>query len=215
MADLFDTASSDGEPRDTGPRPLADRPASGAAFGCDRPGRISSDPRAACASCSTRMPFRRWCSGARPAWERPPSPVCSPPKRICISSRSARSSPACRSCERCSRPRAAPPCERAGDAAFRRRDPPLQQGAAGRASCRIWRMGRSCWWAPRPKNPSFELNAALLSRAQVLVLERLSEADLTALLAQRAEVELDRTLPLTPEARTASWRWPMATGARS
>ena len=52
------------------------------------------------------------------------------------------------------------------------------------------------------ENPSFELNAALLSRAQVLVLERLSLADLE-LLAQRAEHELDRALPLTGQAREA------------
>lgn len=52
------------------------------------------------------------------------------------------------------------------------------------------------------ENPSFELNAALLSRAQVLVLERLTPADLERL-TQRAEQELDRTLPLTPEARDA------------
>ena len=45
------------------------------------------------------------------------------------------------------------------------------------------------------ENPSFELNAALLSRAQVLVLERLDLADLERL-AQRAEVELGRNLPL-------------------
>jgi putative ATPase len=50
------------------------------------------------------------------------------------------------------------------------------------------------------ENPSFELNAALLSRAQVLVLERLDLADLERL-AQRAERELDRPLPLTGEAR--------------
>lgn len=50
------------------------------------------------------------------------------------------------------------------------------------------------------ENPSFELNAALLSRAQVIVLERLSLADLE-LLAQRAEHEADRALPLTGEAR--------------
>ena len=50
------------------------------------------------------------------------------------------------------------------------------------------------------ENPSFELNAALLSRAQVIVLERLSLADLE-LLAQRAEQELGRPLPLTGEAR--------------
>lgn len=50
------------------------------------------------------------------------------------------------------------------------------------------------------ENPSFELNAALLSRAQVIVLERLSLADLE-LLAQRAEAEAGRALPLTGEAR--------------
>lgn len=50
------------------------------------------------------------------------------------------------------------------------------------------------------ENPSFELNAALLSRAQVLVLERLGPGDLESL-AQRAEVELDRTLPLDGPAR--------------
>ncbi|MCV2446782.1 replication-associated recombination protein A [Paracoccus sp. DMF] len=50
------------------------------------------------------------------------------------------------------------------------------------------------------ENPSFELNAALLSRAQVIVLERLSLADLERL-AQRAEQELGRALPLTAEAR--------------
>jgi len=50
------------------------------------------------------------------------------------------------------------------------------------------------------ENPSFELNAALLSRAQVLVLERLSLVDLE-LLAQRAESDLKRAIPLTGEAR--------------
>nr|WP_238939435.1 replication-associated recombination protein A [Marivita cryptomonadis] len=50
------------------------------------------------------------------------------------------------------------------------------------------------------ENPSFELNAALLSRAQVLVLERLNLVDLERL-AQRAEAELDRTLPLDSSAR--------------
>ncbi|MEZ5676490.1 putative ATPase [Thalassovita litoralis] len=52
------------------------------------------------------------------------------------------------------------------------------------------------------ENPSFELNAAVLSRAQVLILERLSLKDLERL-AQRAEKELDRNLPLTGEAREA------------
>ncbi|QRZ13641.1 replication-associated recombination protein A [Paracoccus methylovorus] len=50
------------------------------------------------------------------------------------------------------------------------------------------------------ENPSFELNAALLSRAQVIVLERLDLAGLERL-AQRAEQEMGRALPLTAEAR--------------
>jgi len=52
------------------------------------------------------------------------------------------------------------------------------------------------------ENPSFELNAALLSRAQVIVLDRLSLADLERL-AQRAERELNRPLPLKAPAREA------------
>ena len=52
------------------------------------------------------------------------------------------------------------------------------------------------------ENPSFELNAALLSRAQVIVLERLTPAHLERL-AQRAEQELGRALPLTGPAREA------------
>ncbi len=52
------------------------------------------------------------------------------------------------------------------------------------------------------ENPSFELNAALLSRAQVIVLERLSLADLERM-AQRAEQDLGRALPLKAEAREA------------
>jgi putative ATPase len=50
------------------------------------------------------------------------------------------------------------------------------------------------------ENPSFELNAALLSRAQVLVLTRLDLADLERL-AQRAEKDLGRALPLDGPAR--------------
>ncbi|EAQ46868.1 ATPase, AAA family protein [Roseobacter sp. MED193] len=52
------------------------------------------------------------------------------------------------------------------------------------------------------ENPSFELNAAVLSRSQVLVLERLSLVDLE-LLTQRAERELGKALPLSGEARDA------------
>ena len=52
------------------------------------------------------------------------------------------------------------------------------------------------------ENPSFELNGALLSRCQVMVLRRLDEAALTELLA-RAESLTGRALALTEEARTA------------
>ncbi|HVY84057.1 MAG TPA: replication-associated recombination protein A [Caulobacterales bacterium] len=52
------------------------------------------------------------------------------------------------------------------------------------------------------ENPSFELNAALLSRAQVFVLKRLDD-DALELLLRRAEAEIGRDLPLTPEARLA------------
>ena len=52
------------------------------------------------------------------------------------------------------------------------------------------------------ENPSFELNAALLSRSQVLVLDRLDLAHLE-LMAQRAEQELNKSLPLDGPAREA------------
>lgn len=52
------------------------------------------------------------------------------------------------------------------------------------------------------ENPSFELNAALLSRAQVLILNRLDMAALDALLA-KAEALTGSALPLTDNARQA------------
>jgi putative ATPase len=52
------------------------------------------------------------------------------------------------------------------------------------------------------ENPSFELNAAVLSRAQVLVLERLRPEHMEALTI-RAEAEVGKPLPLTDAARTA------------
>ncbi|MBJ7440026.1 MAG: replication-associated recombination protein A [Sphingopyxis sp.] len=52
------------------------------------------------------------------------------------------------------------------------------------------------------ENPSFALNAALLSRAQVLVLNRLGEDALTQLVA-RAEADIGRSLPVTDDARAA------------
>jgi len=52
------------------------------------------------------------------------------------------------------------------------------------------------------ENPSFELNAALLSRAQVLILNRLDSGALSELV-NRAEQMEGRPLPVTPEARAA------------
>jgi putative ATPase len=52
------------------------------------------------------------------------------------------------------------------------------------------------------ENPSFEINAALLSRCQVLVLNRLDEAALSELLT-RAEALEGHALPLTDDARIA------------
>ncbi|MEO6580309.1 MAG: replication-associated recombination protein A [Sphingomicrobium sp.] len=52
------------------------------------------------------------------------------------------------------------------------------------------------------ENPSFELNAALLSRCQVLILHRLDQTALEKLL-RRAEAETGRSLPVTGDAREA------------
>lgn len=52
------------------------------------------------------------------------------------------------------------------------------------------------------ENPSFELNAALLSRCQVLVLKRLDDSGLEALI-KRAEAQAERVLPLDTDARAA------------
>ena len=52
------------------------------------------------------------------------------------------------------------------------------------------------------ENPSFELNAAVLSRSQVLVLQRLSPVDLERL-AERAESQIGKPLPLDGSARDA------------
>lgn len=52
------------------------------------------------------------------------------------------------------------------------------------------------------ENPSFELNGALLSRCQVMVLKRLEDADMRELIS-RAEQEMRRRLPVVPEAREA------------
>lgn len=52
------------------------------------------------------------------------------------------------------------------------------------------------------ENPSFELNSALLSRAQVLVLNRLSDVAMELLL-NRAEAEEAKSLPLDKDARAS------------
>jgi len=52
------------------------------------------------------------------------------------------------------------------------------------------------------ENPSFEINAALLSRCQVLILRRLDHDALDELV-RRAEALENRPLPVTPEAREA------------
>jgi putative ATPase len=52
------------------------------------------------------------------------------------------------------------------------------------------------------ENPSFELNGALLSRCQVMVLKRLEDADMRELMS-RAEQEMRRRIPVVPEAREA------------
>ena len=52
------------------------------------------------------------------------------------------------------------------------------------------------------ENPSFELNSALLSRAQVMVLKRLDEVAMDKLF-NRAENHMQRELPLTDDGRRA------------
>jgi putative ATPase len=52
------------------------------------------------------------------------------------------------------------------------------------------------------ENPSFELNAALLSRCQVLILHRLDHGALATLIG-RAEADVGRPLPVTAQAREA------------
>ena len=63
------------------------------------------------------------------------------------------------------------------------------------------------------ENPSFELNCALLSRARVLVLNRLDDGSVEELLV-RAEEDEGRPLPLDDDARDALMcAWPTATAA--
>lgn len=61
--------------------------------------------------------------------------------------------------------------------------------------------GSICLVAATTENPSFELNAALLSRMRTILLERLSEADL-CLIIKRVEAYLNHTLPITENVRS-------------
>ena len=64
------------------------------------------------------------------------------------------------------------------------------------------------------ENPSFELNAALLSRARVLVFQSLDEESLAELL-ERAEGDGGQAAAARRRgARACCCAWPMATAAR-
>jgi putative ATPase len=56
------------------------------------------------------------------------------------------------------------------------------------------------------ENPSFELNAALLSRARVLTFKSHDDQSLAEKLLKRAETVEEKALPLTPEARVSLLR---------
>ena len=60
--------------------------------------------------------------------------------------------------------------QRPADDPLPRRDPPLQQGAAGRAAARASRTGSITLIGATTENPYFEVNSALLSRCQVVEL---------------------------------------------
>ncbi len=88
-----------------------------------------------------------------------------------------------------------------GHASLRRRDPSLQPRAAGFIPARDG--GRTITLiGATTENPSFELNAALLSRARVMTFRALDEEAIGKLLARAEEVE-GKPLPLDEEARAA------------
>ena len=115
-------------------------------------------------------------SGARPASARPPSPACSPQPPACTSSRSRPSSPAWPT-SRPSRPPAAAARPAQRTLLFvdeiHRFNRAQQDGFLP-----FVEDGTIVLVGATTENPSFELNGALLSRAQVLVLSRLDEAAL-------------------------------------
>jgi putative ATPase len=73
---------------------------------------------------------------------------------------------------------------RAAHAAVRGRDPPLQPRPAGQLPALV-EKGTVTLVGATTENPSFALNAALLSRAQVLILHRLDAGRWNALLDAR------------------------------
>jgi putative ATPase len=66
-----------------------------------------------------------------------------------------------------------------------RRDPPLQQVAAGRLAAFV-ESGLVTLIGATTENPSFEVNSALLSRSQVYVLKPLNDDEMRQLLKARA-----------------------------
>ena len=62
------------------------------------------------------------------------------------------------------------------------RDPPVQQGPAGRLPALCGEGQHCALSAPLTENPSFEVNSALLSRCKVFVLQALTPEDLVKLL---------------------------------
>ena len=63
------------------------------------------------------------------------------------------------------------------------------------------------------ENPSFELNAALLSRARVLVFKPLDAAALEKLIARAETLRRQAAAARRARARDADRRWPTATAA--
>ena len=177
MADLFDPRPADRAPRPArrGAAP-ARRPAAPApARGGRRPGPPARPRRRRSARCSPRATSARSSSGGRPASARPRSPGCSPTPPTSPSCRSARSSPASPTSGRSSRPPACAAQNGRGTLLFVdeiHRFNKAQQDAF----LPLMEDGTIVLVGATTENPSFELNAALLSRARVLTLRRLDEA---------------------------------------
>ena len=121
--------------------------------------------------------FLRSSCGARPAPARRRSRGCLPARPACLSSRCRRSFPASPISRKPSSGARAG-ASRAGARCSSSMRSIASTARSRTASCPLSKTARSRWSAPPPKIPSFELNGALLSRAQVLVLNRLDPAAL-------------------------------------